>query len=95
MSQNRKLINSNEQADAINIMMRFKRIHDDIQALEIQMKEIQTTKDTLLDDLEMARADDKYYQSKLEMIYGPGQLDTTTLEWVTKNDEDEDTNDNV
>ena len=89
MSETRKLINSEEQAKAINIMLRFKSIHDKIVVLERQMEEIKEIKEVLLDDLALARADDEFYQSQLESIYGPGKLDTTTLEWLNKTDEDD------
>ena len=89
MSQNRKLINPDEQARAIEIMMKFKEIHDGIRVLEDQMDEIKQRKEDLLGELELTRADDDFYQAQLEMVYGPGKLDTTTLEWVTKTEQDE------
>lgn len=94
MSENRKLINSSEQAKAINMMLKFKNIHDNITKLEAQIESIKEVKEVLLEDLDMARADDEYYQAQLESIYGPGKLDTTTLEWVTKIEEHEDSENN-
>jgi len=94
MSENRKLINSSEQAKAINMMLKFKSIHDNITKLEVQIESIKEVKEVLLEDLDMARADDEYYQAQLEAIYGPGKLDTTTLEWVTKIEEHEDSENN-
>jgi len=94
MSENRKLINPAEQAKAINIMLKFRDIHENIAKLEKQMEAIKEVKEVLLSDLDMARADDDFYQAQLESIYGPGKLDTTTLEWVTKNEDDENTDNN-
>lgn len=89
MSENRKLINPNEQARAINLMLKFKDIHENISKLEKQMDAIKEVKEVLLSDLEMTRADDEFYHAQLESVYGPGKLDTTTLEWVTKTEENE------
>lgn len=94
MSENRKLINPEQQARAIDIMMKFKDIHDGIVKLEKQMDAIKEAKEVLLEDLDMTRSDDEFYQAQLESIYGPGKLDTTTLEWVTKNEEHADTDNN-
>lgn len=89
MSENRKLINPDEQHKAISIMLKFKDIHDNISLLEKQMEAIKELKDELLEDLDMTRSDDEFYHAQLEAIYGPGKLDTTTLEWVTKTEQDE------
>jgi len=94
MIENRKLINPDEQARAINMMLKFRDIHENIAKLEKQMAAIKEVKDVLLDDLKMARADDEFYHAQLESVYGPGKLDTTTLEWVTKIEEHEDIDNN-
>jgi len=89
MTENRKLIDSDKQGRAIEIMLRFKRIHEQIAVLEKQMDTIKESKELLLDELEMARTDDQFYQAQLEAAYGPGKLDATTLEWINKTDDDD------
>ena len=95
MDTNRKLISSKNQKAAIAIMMRFREIHNNISKLEADMKRIQDEKDMLLIDLDLARADDELFQSNLSLTYGPGVLDATKLEWVTKIEENEHTKQNI
>lgn len=94
MNINRKLITPEEQTAAVAIMMHFREIHHDIGKLEKEMERIREEKEMLLMDLDVTRADDEMLQAQLLMEYGPGALDATKLEWVTKIEEHEHAEDN-
>ena len=83
-SKKRTLITSESQERAVALMMKFRKLHVEIDSIQSEIEKLQVKKDAMIAELESARADDTMLQTDLESRYGPGRLDGKTLEWINE-----------
>lgn len=78
----RRILSPTEQKTAVDIMIRFKDVHEEIAELERKMSELDHEQKRLIAELDNVRIDDMFFQTMLSGNYGPGRLDASRLEWV-------------
>jgi hypothetical protein len=83
----RRILSPTEQKTAVDIMIRFKDVHEEIAELERMMSELDQEQKRLIAELDNVRIDDMFFQSMLSGNYGPGFLDASKLEWVNYEEE--------
>lgn len=78
---NRQL-NLDEQLAIASLMDEYRNIHDEIDFIEERLKELTHRQETLTRDLEKTREREKDFGKLLKEKYGPGKLNTLTLEYI-------------
>lgn len=77
-------LNLDEQLTIAGLMGEYQNIHDEINRVESRLKELTQLQETLTIALDKTRSDEKEFGMYLKQKYGPGKLDTITLEYITE-----------
>ena len=78
----KKQLNIDEQLTIAGLMGEYQNIHDEINKVESNLKELTQLQEILSTALDKTRSDEKEFGIYLKQKYGPGKLDTVTLEYI-------------
>ena len=78
----KKSLNLDEQLTIATLMGEYQNIHDEINRVESKLKELTQLQEILSISLDKTRSDEKEFGTYLKQKYGPGKLDTVTLEYI-------------
>lgn len=81
MNTESKQISGDHLNKIIDILSKYKSIHENIGVLEEKISKMLEDKDFLLKELELARSDEQFFVAELESLYGPGKLNPVTMTW--------------
>ena len=77
-------LNLDEQLTIASLMDKYRNIHNNINEVENKLSNLNQEQHMLTDELENVRSDEKQFGEYLKEKYGPGKLDTLTLEYITE-----------
>jgi hypothetical protein len=80
----KKSLNIDEQLTMATLMGEYQNIHEEINRVESQLKQLTQLQEILTSSLDKTRNDEKEFGVYLKQKYGPGKLDTITLEYITE-----------
>jgi hypothetical protein len=80
----KKQLNLEEQLTIASLMDNYRNIHDEINKVEKKLTLLSKKQEKLSIDLDNARQNEKNFGDYLKEKYGPGKLDTMTLEYITE-----------
>ena len=80
----KRQLNLDEQLTISTLIGEYQNIHDEINTVESKLKELTALQETLTISLDKIRGDEKDFGNYLKNKYGPGKLDTITLEYITE-----------
>jgi len=76
-------LTNKESEKAENLRYEFRRVHDQINAVEKEMERLSIKAGTLIKELESLRDDEKYFLDSLDEKYGEGKLNPLNLIFET------------
>ncbi len=77
-------LNLDEQLKIANLMDNYRNIHNEISDVEVKLSELTERQEQLTEQLFDVRLEEKNFGEYLKEKYGPGRLDTLTLEYITE-----------
>jgi hypothetical protein len=80
----KKQLDLEEQLTIASLMDDYRNIHDEINKVEKKLTLLSKKQEKLSIDLDNARQNEKNFGDYLKEKYGPGKLDTMTLEYITE-----------
>jgi predicted RNA-binding protein len=80
----KKHLDLEEQLTIACLMDNYRKIHEEINQVESRLNKLSKKQEKLSVDLDNARHDEKKFGEYLKEKYGPGKLDTMTLEYITE-----------
>jgi hypothetical protein len=80
----KKQLDIEEQLTIASLMDDYRNIHDEINKVEKKLTLLSKKQEKLSIDLDNARQNEKNFGDYLKEKYGPGKLDTMTLEYITE-----------
>jgi hypothetical protein len=80
----KKQLDLEEQLTIASLMDDYRKIHDEINKVEKKLTLLSKKQETLSIDLDNARQNEKNFGDYLKQKYGPGKLDTVTLEYTVE-----------
>jgi septation ring formation regulator EzrA len=81
---NRTQLSFDEQIKIAGLMDSYRKIHEDINTVEEKLNKLIDKQTKLSENLDGVRGEEKEFGEYLKQKYGPGKLDTTTLEYITE-----------
>jgi hypothetical protein len=80
----KKQLDLEEQLTIASLMDDYRNIHDEINKVEKKLTLLSKKQEKLSIDLDNARQNEKNFGDYLKQKYGPGKLDTVTLEYTVE-----------
>ena len=80
----KKQLDLEEQLTIASFMDDYRNIHDEINKVEKKLILLSKKQEKLSIDLDNARQNEKNFGDYLKQKYGPGKLDTMTLEYTVE-----------
>jgi hypothetical protein len=80
----KKQLNLEEQLMISGLIGQYQNIHNQINDIESKINSLSELQKELTDSLDKTRGDEKDFGNYLKNKYGPGKLDTITLEYITE-----------
>jgi hypothetical protein len=80
----KKQLDLEEQLTIASLMDDYRNIHDEINKVEKKLTLLSKKQEKLSIDLDNARQNEKKFGDYLKQKYGPGKLDTMTLEYTVE-----------
>jgi predicted nuclease with TOPRIM domain len=80
----KKHLDLDEQLKIASLMDNYRKIHDDIDEVEGKLNKLIDKQTKLSEKLDTTRGEEKEFGEYLKQKYGPGKLNTTTLEYITE-----------
>lgn len=80
----KKQLEFDEQLKIASLMDNYRKIHNDIDAVESKLNKLIEKQTKLSETLDKARGEEKEFGEYLKQKYGPGKLDAVTLEYITE-----------
>jgi hypothetical protein len=80
----KKQLDLEEQLTIASLMDDYRNIHDEINKVEKKLTLLSKKQEKLSIDLDNARQNEKNFGDYLKQKYGPGKLDTMTLEYTVE-----------
>ena len=78
----KKQLDFEEQIKISSLMDNYRKIHDDIDEVESKLNKLIDKQNNLSEKLDKARSEEKEFGEYLKQKYGPGKLNTSTLEYI-------------
>ena len=80
----KRQLNLDEQLTIATLMGEYQNIHEEIDRVEEKLKQLTQLQETLSATLDTTRGQEKEFGEYLKQKYGPGKLDTVTLDYITE-----------
>jgi hypothetical protein len=77
-------LNLDEQLKIAGLIGEYQSIHNQINDIESNIKSLMVLQKRLSESLDNTRNEEKEFGNYLKQKYGPGKLDTITLEYITE-----------
>jgi len=77
-------LNLEEQLKIAGLIGEYQSIHNQINDIESNIKSLMILQKQLSESLDNTRNEEKDFGNYLKQKYGPGKLDTITLEYITE-----------
>jgi hypothetical protein len=80
----KKQLDLEDQLTIAGLMDGYRKIHEQINQVESKLSKLSKKQEKLSVELDNTRTSEKEFGDYLKEKYGPGKLDTMTLEYITE-----------
>lgn len=80
----KKQLDLEDQLTIAVLMDEYRKIHEQINQVEIKLNKLSKKQEKLSVELDNTRNNEKEFGDYLKEKYGPGKLNTMTLEYITE-----------